>query len=76
MPFTNAEDAREAAYRSHAPVARARGLLSTIDQDDPAGWAERVAAALPPLTGVEAAAVGRLAAALDARRTADGGDAA
>lgn len=41
-------------------------------------WAERVAAALPPLTPDEAAAVGRLAAALDARRrsTPDGaGDA-
>lgn len=32
-------------------------------------WAARVAASLPPLTAPEAAALGKLAAALDARRT-------
>ena len=37
--------------------------------DDPDAWANRVAASLPPLTPAEAAAVGKLAAALDARRT-------
>ena len=30
-------------------------------------WAERIAATLPPLTGPEAEAAGRLAAVLDAR---------
>jgi hypothetical protein len=41
--------------------------------DEAAAWADAVAAALPPLTADEAAAVGRLAAALDAQRT-NGGD--
>lgn len=40
--------------------------------DDVDGWAAGIAAALPPLTVAEAAAVGRIAAALDARRASAG----
>lgn len=44
--------------------------------DDVEAWAERVAASLPPLTADEAAAVGRLASALDARRSTGDSEAA
>ena len=39
------------------------GILTEVDS-----WAAGIAATLPPLTATEAAAVGRLAAELDARR--------
>jgi hypothetical protein len=41
------------------------GEVESVD-----GWAEGLAANLPPLTATEAAALGKLAAALDARRKA------
>ncbi|RKF24127.1 hypothetical protein [Micromonospora globbae] len=44
-----------------------RGVTEIGDVDR---WATEIAAALPPLTAAEAAAVGRLAAELDARHAA------
>lgn len=38
---------------------------------DLTAWAARIAAELPPFTAEEAAEAGRLAAQIDARRTAD-----
>lgn len=77
MPFTT-ETAGRCARRSHEPAGRAKRLLATVPEDDPEGWAEQLAASLPPLTASEAAGIGKLAAVLDARRITsdDGGRAA
>lgn len=50
-----------------AAVQAAERLRAAIPDSGVERWAERVAAALEPLTDTEAAALGGLAAALDAR---------
>lgn len=45
-------------------------MPNLAEVDDVDEWAAGIAAALPPLTAAEAAAVGRLAAELDARHAA------
>jgi hypothetical protein len=62
-------DRRRVEYHAVKLVEQIRtGLRDVADVDV---WAARIASTLPPFTGTEAAAAGRLAAALDARRTDD-----
>jgi hypothetical protein len=62
------DDPRLPQLRKHLACARlADQIHDAIPDAEVEAWAQRVAASLPPLTADEAAAVGRLAAELDAR---------
>ncbi|MDG4792421.1 hypothetical protein [Micromonospora sp. WMMD1082] len=77
--LSDPEFRRDRARRARAAQQSAdfhvrQAIRAGVASSDIDAWAARIAATLPPLTPDEAAAAGRLAAALESAATASGGE--